>query len=429
MTRELHTKELPEKFTQADQELRLVGLKRRFPNTRLARLAVGAAIVLLAAWAYLPRLLFPISSNAVINGHVVTLRAPIGGEVLAMPSAAGRAVAKDEVLVRLGNPRIDNSQLAALRAQQATLREKIGAIQHELAQLKDLERRLNSDSGVYRDAVGARYEALLAEADARLAARRAVATEAAAALQRQQALYAKRLTTLAALDAAERTETVARAELHEAERAVERIRVEQRSAAQGIYFGDGYNNVPYTQQRSDEIQLRMQALQSALSDTRSRLRETERQAALEQQRLERLESAALAAPAAGRVWLELAAHGEYVSAGAPLLQILDSSRLFLMVSLDERYFDDIAVGDPAVVELVGAADALQGRVERVQGNEAKVDDLVLAVAPPPVKPREFRVVVALDMRGFADGADAYNHVGRRAKVSFRKGPATGTPPA
>lgn len=423
MTRELPTKELPDKSEQADQELRLVGLKRRFPNTRLARLAVGAAIVLLAAWAYLPDLLFPISSNAVINGHVVTLRAPIGGEVLAIPAAAGRPVAKDEVLVRLGNPRIDDSRLTALRAEQATLREKIAAIQHELAQLQGLERRLAGDSDQYRAAVGVRYEALLAEAEARLAARRAVADEAGTALKRQQTLYAKRLTTLAALDAAKRAESVARAELHEAERAVERIRVEQRGAAQGIYFGDGYNNVPYTRQRSDEIQLRAQTLQSALSDARIRLKETEGQTTLEQQRLGRLDSAVLAAPAAGRVWLPLAAHGEYVSAGAPLLQILDTSRLFLMVSLDERHFNDIAVGDLAVIDLVGAPKALEGRVERVQGNEAKVDDSVLAVAPPPLKPREFLVVVALDMRGFADGGAVYNYVGRRAKVSFHKAPA------
>lgn len=422
MTRELHTKDVADESTQADQELRLVGLKRRFPNTRLVRLVVGLGIVLLAAWAYLPDLLFPISSNAVINGHVVTLRAPIGGEVLALPAAAGRPVAKDEVLIRLGNPRIDDSRLMALRAEQATLREKIAAIQHELAQLKGIERRLAGDSDQYRAAVGARYEALLAEAEARLAARRAIADEAGSALKRQQTLYAKRLTSLAALDAAVRAESVARAELHEAERAVERIRVEQRSAAQGIYFGDGYNNVPYTRQRGDEIQLRAQTLQSELSDARIRLKETEGQAALEQQRLGRLESAALAAPAAGRVWLPLAAHGEYVSAGAPLLQILDTSRLFLMVSLDERHFDDIAVGDLAVIDLVGAPKALEGRVERVQGNEAKVDDSVLAVAPPPLKPREFLVVVALDMRGFTDGGAAYNYVGRRAKVSFHKAP-------
>lgn len=423
MTRELHTKDVADESTQADQELRLVGLKRRFPNTRLVRLAVGLGIVLLAAWAYLPDLLFPISSNAVINGHVVTLRAPIGGEVLALPAAAGRPVAKDEVLIRLGNPRIDDSRLMALRAEQATLREKIATIQRELAQLRGLEQRLAGDSDQYRDAVNARYEALLAEAEARLTARRAVADEASSALKRQQTLYSKRLTSLAALDAAARAESVARAELHEAERAVERLRIEQRSAAQGIYFGDGYNNVPYTRQRSDEIQLRAQTLQSELSDARIRLKETEGQTALEQRRLGRLESAALAAPAAGRIWLPLAAQGEYVSAGAPLLQILDSSRLFLMVSLDERHFDDIAVGDLAEIDLVGVPKPLEGRVERVQGNEAKVDDSVLAVAPPPLKPREFLVVVTLDMRGFADSSTAYNYVGRRAKVSFHKAPA------
>lgn len=405
------------------------GAPKKRGGARLIRITLGSLILLIAGWVFIPDMLFPISSNAVINAHVITLRAPIEGDVLSIDASAGRRVAKNEILVRLGNHRVDDAQLSALRAQQATLLEKIAALEQELIELQRIGQRLKTSSGEYRDAIGERYTALLAEANARLIARRAVAEEAAATLQRQQTLYSKQLSTLAALEAAQRAEIVALADLREAERAVERVKVEKHSAAQGIYFGDGYNNVPYTQQRGDEILLRGQALRSELRDSRIRLQETERQAAVEQQRLERLNLAELAAPAAGQVWLQLAAHGEYVTAGAPLLQILDTSRLFLMVSLDERHFDDIAVGDDAVVDLIASPKSLHGTVERVQGNEAKLDDSVLAVAAPPIKPREFLVVVNLDKAGFADESEIFNHVGRRAKVSFHKsdGPADTTP--
>lgn len=403
------------------------GFKQRFSNARWIRVLVGSVILLLAGWVFIPDLLFPISSNAIVNAHVVTLRAPIDGNVLSIASSAGGTVAQNEVIIRLANHRIDDSQLSALRTQQATLGEKIAALEQELSELQHLERRLKVSSGEYRDAVGQRYEALLAEATARLSARQAVADEAAAALHRQQKLYAERLAPLAALQAAQKTEAVAQADLHEAARAVQRIQVEKQSAAQGIYFGDGFNNVPYSQQRSDEIQLRTQALRSELRDTRIRLQETERQADVEQKRLARLTLAELPAPAAGRLWLQLATNGEYVTAGAPLLQILDTSRLFLMVSLDERHFDDIAVGDEAVVDLIGSGRSLHGTVEHMQGNEAKLDESVLAVAPPRIKPGEFLVVVHLDLKSFSNDADMFNHVGRRAKVTFHKASGVAEP--
>ncbi|MEK7321509.1 MAG: HlyD family efflux transporter periplasmic adaptor subunit [Pseudomonadota bacterium] len=403
------------------------GVKKKLAGGRLIRIILGSSILLIAGWVFIPDLLFPISSNAVVNAHVITLRAPIEGDVLSITATTGGTVAKDEILIRLGNNRVDDTQLSALRAQRATLLEKIAALEQELAELQRISQRLKTSSGEYREAIGERYVALLAEANARLTARRAIAEEAAANLQRQQTLYIKRLSTLAALEAAQRSETVALADLREAERAVERVKVEKDSAAQGIYFGDGYNNVPYTQQRGDEILLRVQALRSELRDSQIRLKETERQATVEQQRLERRNYAELAAPAAGRLWLQLAANGEYVTAGAPLLQILDTSRLFLMVSLDERHFDDIAVGDDAVVDLVASQKSIHGTVERVQGNEAKLDDSVLAVAAPPIKPREFLVVVNLDKSKFADETEIFNQVGRRAKVSFHKSAATASP--
>ncbi len=399
----------------------LNGFKKKFPVSRFIRVTLGLAILLIGAWFFLPGLLFPISSNAVVNAHVITLRAPIAGEVSFVFSGPDRLIAKGDIVTRLENNRADDSQLSAMQAQQATLLEKIGAIEQELLELEQLERRLKISSAKYRRAIGSRYDAILAEAAARLSARRAIAGEAATNLQRQRALYTQRLTTLAALDAAEKTDRVAQADLREAEQTVERIRVEKNSASQGIYFGDGYNNVPYSQQRVDEIQLRAQALRSELRDARIRQKESERQIVVEQARLGRFTRAELPAPAAGRLWLQLTSNGEYVTAGAPLLQILDTSRLFLMVSLDERHFDDIAVGDLARVDLIGSGESLRGRVERIQGNESKVDESVLAVAPPPVKPREFLVVVNLNTKELlSKKTDIANQVGRRAKVTFGK---------
>lgn len=424
MAKKLDAKILPTvgivSYARLPQHEWLNALKNKFPVGRVIRVTLGLAILLIGAWFFIPGLLFPISSNAVVNAHVITLRAPVAGDVSFIFSGPDRPIAKGDVVIRLENNRVDDSQLSAMQAQQATLLEKSEAIELELLELGKLERRLKTSSAEYRRAVGNRYDALLAEAIARLSARRAIAGESAKNLQRQRTLYAKRLTTLAALDTAEKADRVAQADLDAAEQAVERIHVEKTSAAQGIYFGDGFNNVPYSQQRVDDIQLRTQALRSELRDARIRRKETERQIAVEQARLSRLTRAELQAPAAGRLWLQLATNGEYVPAGAPLLQILDTSRLFLMVSLDERHFDNITLGDLATVDLIGSGESLHGRVERIQGNESKVDESILAVAPPPVKPREFLVMVSLNTRELSEKTEIANQVGRRAKVTFGK---------
>lgn len=232
MTGKLDAKKSPRVGAVSDARLPqqewLNGLKQKFPVSRFIRVSIGLAILLIGAWFFLPGLLFPISSNAVVNAHVITLRAPIAGDVSFMFSGTDRPIAKGDIVTRLENNRVDDSQLSAMQAQQATLQEKIGAIEQELLELEQLEHRLKTSSTKYRRAVGSRYDAILAEGIARLSARRAIAGEAAKNLQRQRALYAKRLTTLAALDTAEKTDRVAQADLHEAEQAVERIHIEKQ---------------------------------------------------------------------------------------------------------------------------------------------------------------------------------------------------------
>jgi len=395
-------------------------LKTSLSGARIMRIIIGVGVIALALWTFVPGIIYPISSNAIVNAQVMTIRAPIQGEVTVILSTEGQAISKGELVAHIKNGRVDRSKLAALMADHTTLHESMLALEQEIKELEVFLIHLKDSGNAYRRSVNKYYQVLTAEKEAKLLARQAIAKDSSSRLARQIALFSKGLTSRAELDAVSRDNAVARAELLTSQREIERVKVELDGAKQGIYFGDGFNNVPYSQQRSDEIALRKQTVVSKLRDANIRTRELARQVDIEKKRLTATGSAELMTPSGGHVWLRLVGEGEHISAGTSMMQIADISRLFLVVSLDERYFEDVSNGDVANVDLIGSTESLNGKVERVQGSQSKLPERMLAVAQPTLNKNDFLVFVKLDTSGFKSDSEIFNQIGRRAKVTFHK---------
>jgi len=409
---------LPSKKTDIQEQKNNV--KVNLSTARIARIVIGVVVICLALWAFVPGMIYPISSNAIVNAQVMTIRAPIQGEVTKIPSAETLAIKKGDIIARIEDSRIDRSKLAALMADRATLHETILALEQEVKELEHFLTRLEKSGKAYYQSVNKHYQVMKAEKEAKLVAQQAILKDSQSKLARQAALFSKGLTTKAQLDAALRDDAVAHADLVVIEREIERVKVELDGAKEGVYFGDGFNNVPYSQQRSDEIELRQQTIISKLRDANIRVREIARQIKVEEERLAHISESELIAPNNGRIWVRLVGEGEHVTAGTPMLQIADLSRLFLIVSLDERYFDDVTIGDSASIDLIGSPYDFHGRVERLQGRKSTLPESMLAVAQPNTDKNDFLVFVNLNINGFKDDSEIFNQVGRRAKVTFHK---------
>ncbi len=409
---------LPSKITNIQKQKN--NLKSGLSGARITRIVIGISVVFLALWAFVPGMIYPISSNAIVNAQVMTIRAPIQGEVTKILSAETQTIKKGELIARIEDIRIDRSKLAALMADHATLHETILALEQEDKDLQHFLTRLEVNGEAYYQSVNKHYQVMKAEKEAKLAAQQAILKDTSSKLAREAALFNKGLTTRAELDAALRDDAVARAELVVIEREIERVKVELDGAKQGVYFGDGFNNVPYSQQRSHEIELRQQTVMSKLRDANIRVHEIERQIRIEEERLAHISESELVAPNNGRIWLRLVGEGEHVIAGTPMLQIADLSRLFLIVSLDERYFDDVNIGDTASIDLIGSTNDFHGRVERMQGRKSTLPESMLAVTQPNSDKNDFLVFVNMDINDFKDDSEIFNQVGRRAKVTFHK---------
>src|SRR5580700_6452324 len=115
--------------------------------------ALGLGVVAIVGYGPLQRLLQTSSVEAVVNARIITLRAPIDGEVQPGPNPLefGSSLSRGEALFRIVNRRADRSRLDDLSRQVAQLREERPGIAARLADanllLKDLKEQTRKFAG------------------------------------------------------------------------------------------------------------------------------------------------------------------------------------------------------------------------------------------------------------------------------------------
>ena len=135
-------------------------------------------------------------------------------------------------------------------------------------------------------------------------------------------------------------------------------------------------------------------------------------------RLERLKTNSyyeLVAGVAGTMWDIGFPNGSYVNHGDSVVAIADTDTLSVEGNFHQRYLDNIKVGYPATISLMGSREKLGGVVTEVKiRDQIKSADLSAFNLDSPAT-NEFKVVVKLDDR---QNNDLY--IGQRAKVIISK---------
>jgi hypothetical protein len=102
----------------------------------------------------------------------------------------------------------------------------------------------------------------MAEASANIEAAHAKEAAATAVLDRQQKLYSIGWTVKSSVEAAKHTADAARMDRTAAEKQISTLQVELSAARDGTFLQDAYNNAAYSQQRADQLRLRVADLQA-----------------------------------------------------------------------------------------------------------------------------------------------------------------------
>ncbi len=374
--------------------------------TAAARRTVGVALVVAALWWLVLPLVFPVTSEAVVNARTVQVRAPIDGTASDLSFDVGDPVAPGQPMARLVNRHLDTSGLTALTGRQSELVTRRERLESELGEVVRNEELCRAEAARYRDAVVANLEASLKETESKARSGKVEHETAARRLERAKRGGAGLSET--ELDAARESESVCRIRLDTDQATVAKWRAELEAAKQGLFL---QKDSPHFQQRADELALKVPTLKASLKEAADLLSGVEAEIDRERGRTGRLALATAVAPAGGTVWVRQGNRGQGVKQNEVLYEIADGGTVFVEAVVHQGYLGSVTAGAPAVVNVTGGP-SLRGRVRAVRSGRAGDNEPTFALGASDHDPRKLRVVIDLDP-GVGDPAAL---IGRHVRV-------------
>ncbi|RUP08075.1 HlyD family efflux transporter periplasmic adaptor subunit [Hyphomicrobium sp.] len=362
----------PEPAQSSDKDTKPITLPSDIRPATIIKSLLAVALAVALGWLPVQRLLATTSAEAVVNARVITLRAPIEGEV-SMPDVdtdVGSMFNLDQNILVVRNPRADSSHLANLRRERNQLRTNIGALEGKKQLLISSLEELSVQQERFRIGRIEQLEQRLRQADTDSASAEAQYSVAADAMKRAMTLRKTDAVSQAYLDKAA-------GDAHVAEQAVkgqaERRKgmlVELNAAKSGSYVGDSYNDTPQSAQRKMEVSLELSDVQARLVGSRAELESIEVDIAKEQERHDELSKAEIRSTVNGRIWEMLTAPGEHVNAGQDLVKLLDCGSAIVTASVSETAYQRLAVGQTATFRPRDGGAELKGTVVSLNGLSA-----------------------------------------------------------
>jgi multidrug resistance efflux pump len=367
---------------------------QQFIRNRIVRIGLAVFLIACGAWALLPYLTYKIAPSAFVNAELVRLAAPIAGRLAQDLPRKGDFFAQPVTLTLINSLSPDKRHLLDLDREQALAQEHVALAQKQMEEIATADSELEKRVEAYRDGMKRRLNNEIAEAEAEKTGCLAEAQQRQDVGSRMEKLVqsgsASQIRSAEAQ--AVREATMTRCEM--AQTRWRRLREELASAEVGIFFQDGANDVPYSQQQRDRLLLRRQELETVALEGRTRSRQLAAEIEAERDRVDRLAHADLMLPEAHVVWSVAASPGSTVTEGQTLVDLADCAHRFVAVELPERDFEQIKAGDSAYVRLIGSGDWAKGEVKRIRGSAARTDDRLLAAqVPDSRRTREPRITI------------------------------------
>jgi multidrug resistance efflux pump len=382
---------------------------------RWIRILAGIALLAIGLWSLGPQFVFRVTREARINARVIPVHAPIEGQVVLAPPAPGTPLARGDIATVIANPALDRGRYEQLFTERAMLAARIEAADGQLAALADLRREFDERLERFRGANLRRSELRIREAQAAFEVAASVATERHDEADRKRNLGSDGVASPAAVLSARRAADQAEVEATRLRITAERLAHEHAALEEGVLVGEERDDVPYSQQRVDEIRLRAVEIVARRREDEARLTALNRAITAESQRLDRLARAEVRAPSTGILWQSLVVQGASVGPTTELFTLIDCTELVVTAKYSERYFESILPGQLATVQLLGGGN-LDAVVESVRGLDVSSAEDRLAARMMDLAEGEFLVTLRLDSAELRGRKAAFCQVGRSVKV-------------
>ena len=211
--------------------------------SRILKTLVGVVVIAVAGWMPVRALLQTTSTEAIINARLITLRAPIEGQIDRLASVAvGTELQSGAPLLGIINSRAERGRLDSLAQLVSQLEGEIAALTSRQVSLQKLHQEYSASGEAFRAGRMAQLQSRIAETQSEISAASAKHEESQQNLDRAQALSDAGTGTLVALERAQRDATVAKRTLEALGHRRNTLDVELVSLEQGIFVGDSYND-------------------------------------------------------------------------------------------------------------------------------------------------------------------------------------------
>lgn len=380
---------------------------------KILRLILSIVLIVVALWVITGEQMTGASADAVVNAPVVTLRAETAGDLALAERPFGARVQAGEVLGTIRDPLVDSIRLNDLQMELALARAESARIAADLEATEAMQAALNDRATVFREARRDELRTRLDHARVRLAMLEG--GEVPDDLQQrlidlvgdaQNRLPQEPLVTPLVID-------------HARER-VAVLEIALRSAEAGVFLGDGYNDSPNAEQRATELASVISGLGNALTEARAREQAYAQRLERERVRVNGLTGGEILSPVDGIYWEILQADGVNVQRGDPVVRLLDCRASLVTLSVTERLYNDLRLGQAASFRMSGDSRVHAGVVARLAGSGAATLYQNLAIAPS--QRHLERYDVSLLVPGLTADPQLGCAVGRTGRVFFDSRP-------
>lgn len=377
------------------------------------RLLLSAIVILAALWLIVGEQMAGASADAVLNAPVVTVRADTAGDLRLPPRVYGTRVEKGEALASVTDVLVDTIRLNDLRMEARFATAETIRLQTDLQATIDMRDALLERSRIFRDQ---RLEEIRTRLDhARI--RLAILEGGDFPDDLDQRLIdgldrlSNRLPGEPRLDALV---------LDYARERVEVLEIALAAAQQGVFLGDGYNDSPNAEQRATELDSVIDGLQSQLEEARSRETAIAGRLNRERLRVNGLTGGEIASPVNGLFWEVLEADGVNIQRGDPILRLIDCDATIVTLSVTERIYNGLRIGQPADFRLEGSGEVYSATIARMAGSGAATIYENLAVAPSMKHLERFDVTLLVP--GLTADPELGCAIGRTGRAFFDRRP-------
>jgi multidrug resistance efflux pump len=386
-----------------------------FNSLKTSKRALGFGIALIAAVVLVPALASFQSINAIVNTHYVTIKSPIEGALDGFVKMPGQPIAQGEELVRISNTRFKESAVNEMEVEQKTLAERSLGLQQHLKNLQQLQKDLKNRVSVHRTHEFLRLEEQLAQAQSEKKAQESLIREQQMLAQRNALLVKENFISPAQNEAAQYALEVTKSRLDIFQARIRLLETEKQAVQSFVYLGEGRNDVPYTQQRLDDVRLQITEVSARLRENERRSADVQLQISQERDNMAISREVRMQSPSTGVLWRKFGSNGTEVVIGTDLAHVITCDNLFLDVAVPESSLETFQIGKPVQYRLIGSTPWRTGHILAVTGSGNNLQDTTL-VAQLQREKKDARIFVKINAADLDKPQENLCFAGRKVDV-------------